>query len=204
MSYITAYCHINSENCKVNGAIVAENTGENWLKDLYLNLEIKYPKFHKMDTLSQVAFLASEYLIISNDGISKYKEDEIALIFSNKTSSLNTDIKYENSYKNAGTASPAMFVYTLPNILIGEISIRNKWYGENMFTLFPTLNQKYFVDYPEALLGEYTKACLCGWVEVNNNKIDAFLFFIEKKDSKQLNLLHTEKNIERLYKQANG
>jgi hypothetical protein len=204
MNYITTYCHINSKSCRVNGTIIVENTGEVWFKNLYRNLDIKYPKFHKMDRLSQLAFLASEYLIRSNEGINSYKDDEIALIFSNKTSSLDTDIKYQNSYKSGGAPSPALFVYTLPNILLGEISIRNKLYGENMFTVFPSFNQKYFVDYPESLLGDDTKACLCGWVEVHNDEIEAFLFFIEKIDVKQLNLLHTEKNIELLYNQTNG
>ena len=29
--------------------------------------------------------------------------------------------------------SPALFVYTLPNIVTGEIAIRNKYYGETSF-----------------------------------------------------------------------
>ena len=73
-----------------------------------------------------------------------FKDDEIALLFGNNHSSAETDIQFSNSYKDGNSASPALFVYTLPNILIGEIAIRNKWYGENLFTVYPKFNAELF------------------------------------------------------------
>ena len=41
--------------------------------------------------------------------------------------------------------SPAVFVYTLPNICIGEISIKYKLYSENSFFIFDSLNAEYLM-----------------------------------------------------------
>jgi hypothetical protein len=43
-----------------------------------------------------------------------------------------TDDAFNNTITKEFFPSPALFVYTLPNIVVGEISIRNKWQGENM------------------------------------------------------------------------
>jgi len=207
MNYITSYCYIDNDTCTVNGEVVAKkdkNSSDNWLKTLYGALEIKYPKFHKMDPLSQLAFLGTENMLLSHKEIKAYGDDEIALLFCNKTSSLHTDLAYTDSYKNQGAPSPSLFVYTLPNICIGEVSIRNKWYGENMFSVLPEFDGKYFTQHPDMLLDEDTQACLCGWIEMNANKMEAFLFFIEKQAAKALNLPLTEENIKRLYNEQNG
>jgi len=205
MNYITSYCYIDNDKCTVNGETVAENNStDHWLKSLYKSLDEKYPKFHKMDPLSQLAYLGTENILNSNKNIKAYGDDEIALLFCNKTSSLHTDLAYTASYKDGGTPSPSLFVYTLPNISIGEVAIKNKWYGENMFSILPEFDSKYFTQQPDILLNEDSKACLCGWIEMNADKMEAFLFFIEKKAANKLNLPLTEENIKRLYNEQNG
>ena len=103
-----------------------------FIKSAYKHFEIKHSKFFKMDNLSKLSFMASE-MLLKNE-----KEKDIALVLSNRAASLDTDRKHqatisdsENSY-----ASPAVFVYTLPNICLGEISIRHGLFSENAFFVF--------------------------------------------------------------------
>lgn len=189
MNYIISYCHISSNRCWVNGKeLFGSDLTENFIKRVYDFLEIKYSKFHKMDQLSKVAFLGSELLKKEIPEIESFDENDIALLFSNKFSSAVTDVKFQESYQNGGSPSPSLFVYTLPNILMGEIAIRNKWYGENMFTVGPNFDATYFTNYCDLLLNKNSKAALCGWVNVDNNNVESFFFFVAKKDIKQLNL----------------
>jgi hypothetical protein len=168
--------------------------------NLYSILGIKYSKFHKMDQLSKVAFIGSELIKKDVSEIKSYGENDIALLFSNRKSSATTDLKFLDSYKDGGIPSPSLFVYTLPNILIGEISIRNKWYGESLFTISKNFKTTYYSNYCKLLLDKNSEAVLCGWVNVDDGKIEAFFFFVTKKDLKQLNLRLDSNNLMELYK----
>ena len=153
-----------------------------------------------MDQLSKLAFLGVELTLKETPEINNYGENDIAVLFSNKQSSAATDINFLASYHDGGIPSPSLFVYTLPNILIGEISIKNKWFGENMFTVSQNFDTKYFADYCNILLNKNSEAALCGWINVDGIKIEAFLFFVTKKDIKQLNLPLSSEKLEELYK----
>lgn len=200
MNYITTYCYITLNKCIVNGKQTNEFNSDSidgFTKEFYKFLEIDYPKFYKMDRLSKTAFLGSELIKKYIQEISNYADNDIALLFANNNSSALTDANFFESYQNGGMPSPALFVYTLPNILIGEIAIRNKWYGENMFTVSEYFDTEYFVNYSNILLNKNANALLCGWLNVNNDIIEAFLFFVAKKDLNQLNLpLDTKRLLE--------
>jgi len=203
MNYISSYCHINSSNYSVNGEIISSFNNEpldTIISNLYTSLDIKYSKFHKMDQLSKVGFLGTEIIKTDFPEIENYGENDIALLFSNQRSSATTDINFLDSYKDGGIPSPSLFVYTLPNILIGEISIRNKWFGENMFTVSGEFDTNYFANYCNILLNKGSEAVLCGWVNVDDNKIEAFFFFVTKKDIKQLNLPLSSEELSKIYK----
>jgi len=203
MNYISSYCHINSSNYGVNGEIISSFNNEpldTIISNLYTSLDIKYSKFHKMDQLSKVGFLGTEIIKTDFPEIENYGENDIALLFSNQRSSATTDINFLDSYKDGGIPSPSLFVYTLPNILIGEISIRNKWFGENMFTVSGEFDTNYFANYCNILLNKGSEAVLCGWVNVDDNKIEAFFFFVTKKDIKQLNLPLSSEELSKIYK----
>lgn len=86
-------------------------------------------KFYKMDSLSKLGYVASEVLL---DGI-EYGEEDCGLILSGIYGSLDTDIRHQQiiDTETDASASPAVFVYTLPNVVEGEISIRHHIKGEN-------------------------------------------------------------------------
>ena len=185
MSFITTYCHLDNESCSVNGKVIANRDTESpdsWFKQLYKNQEFLYPKFYKMDTLSQAGFILSELIKRAQPTIATtYGDDEIAMVFANQFSSADTDLRFRKSYQEQGAPSPALFVYTLPNIVIGEIAILNKWYGENMFAVLPKFAPDFFVSYADILMSTGSKAVLCGWLGIAEEKVNVFLFLVENE-----------------------
>ena len=185
MSFITSYCHLDHESCSVNGEVIAERdreSDESWFKQLYKNQEFIYPKFYKMDTLSQSGYLLSEMIKRAQPSlVTSYKDDEIAMLFANQFSSADSDLRFEKSYKEQGTPSPALFVYTLPNIVLGEIAILNKWYGENMFAVLPKFAPDFFVNYVQILMSTGTRAVLCGWLGITGDQVNVFVFLVENR-----------------------
>jgi len=185
MSFITAYCHIGEDICTVNGAVFLQkkqDVTDSWFKQLYKELAIEYPKFYKMDMLAQAGFIGSELIKkVSPDLSTRYQDDEIALLFANQQSSADADIRFQDSYLEKKSPSPSLFVYTLPNIVLGEIAIRNKWFGENMFAVFPKFAPEFIIQYGSILLKTGSKAVLAGWLGVLDGKVEVSLFLIGEK-----------------------
>lgn len=198
MKMITAYCNLRADECFVNGEVVAQRDADSedyWFKQIYRQQGLGYPKFYKMDVLSQAGYLATELIKRVNPDISAaYTDDEIALVFANASSSAETDRRFKQTYEAGGSPSPSLFVYTLPNIVLGEIAIANKWYGENMFAVLPKFVPGFYLDYGQILLASGSRALLCGWLEVTASVTDVFLFLVEDKkgygEFDQKNLLH--------------
>lgn len=192
MSFITTYCHLKGDSCWVNGSMVSRRDPESpdsWFKQIYKENDFGYPKFYKMDVLSQAGFLASELIKRANPGLTAgYLDDEIAMLFGNDKSSAETDLRFQKSYQEHAAPSPSLFVYTLPNIVMGEIAIINKWYGENMFAVLPKFAPGFFVDYAQIMLASDSKAVLCGWLGISDKNMDVFLFLIEKQATKGIAL----------------
>ncbi len=132
-----------------------------------------------MDNLSKLAFLGAE-LLLKNE-IDSTKENNIALVFANKSSSLDTDVKYQNSISDAENyfPSPAVFVYTLPNICLGEICIRHQLKSENSFFIFADFNPDFMLNYSNLLLDtKKTDKVLCGWIEYLDEEYKAFFYLV--------------------------
>jgi hypothetical protein len=177
---ISDYCLIAKNKIYKGGQLVFEHPGssESFLDKIYSYLEIAYPKFHKMDNLCKLGFLAVEILLKDNGHEKKYSNTETGLIFTNANASLDVDLKYVKTIDTG--ASPSLFVYTLPNIVIGEISIRHHFTGENAFFLFKDFNGNFIVEYVMNLFeNKLIKNCICGWVDFLKDDYRAMLFLVE-------------------------
>lgn len=198
MSFITSYCHINELSCWVNGTqLLAVGEEGLLLRELYDFMKLDYPKFHKMDKMSKVGVLGSELLLQANKGLKKYQDDQITLVFSNQNGSADADLNFQKSYQGE-TPSPSLFIYTLPNILIGEITIRNKWFGEHLCAVHQAFTPEFYLDYCELIMKNKAEACLCGWVTIEGDKIDGFIFTVEKEDLSAQKMQFTLKNLTKL------
>ncbi len=198
-TYIQSYCTIQKNKIFCNGELIFDSKADEFAdfsKEAYKKLNINYPKFFKMDNLSKLSFLASEPVLRHLDDMSN--KSNIALVFANKSSSLDTDIKFQNSISDKENyfPSPAVFVYTLPNICLGEISIRHQLNTENSFFIFDAFNSEFMVNYAAILLDtKKADQVLCGWVEYLEGTYSAFVYLV----STQKGTLHNIQTIETLY-----
>ena len=150
-----------------------------FLLSVYHHFGINYPKFYKMDNLSKLGWLATEVLLKDSFEKERYKPEDIGVVLANANSSLDTDIKYYETVKDI--ASPALFVYTLPNIVIGEICIRHNFKGENAFFIFEEFDAGFIEQYVSNLINNnILQACICGWVELLGEQYKTVLFLVEK------------------------
>ncbi|WP_299887263.1 3-oxoacyl-ACP synthase [uncultured Lacinutrix sp.] len=199
--YIKSHCRIKNSKISLNTVEVFERETKDFIefiKAAYKSLDTKYPKFFKMDRLSKLAFIAADVLL-KNENLNPEIEQDIAVVLSNKASSLDTDRKHQKAIQDKENyyPSPAVFVYTLPNICIGEISIKYKLYSENSFFIFDSLNAEHLSIYSNSLLEtNKAKEVLCGWVELDGDNYDAFLYLVSTKGK----IEHTKQNIDKLYK----
>ena len=158
---IESYIEIRPTSVVLNGQPIAvETTGEKMLVELYRRYAGEYPKFFKMDTLSRLGFIAAEILL---------KHSEVscqpsAVILANRSASIKNDTDYLATISDGNYyPSPALFVYTLPNIVTGEIAIRHHIQGETSFYILDTPEQL-----EQILLSTFNfqlSPILAGWCE---------------------------------------
>lgn len=180
-SFITSYCAIKNQQVFLDGNLIfsSEETELNaFLKDAYKFLELSYPKFHKMDRLSKLAILASE-LILKDSQI-----EDTAILFANSTASLDTDVTYQSSIANTENyyPSPAVFVYTLPNICVGELCIKHKIHGENAFFVMEKFNPEQLIAQANYLLKfQKSEQVLIAWIDVLADNYECFMYLVSRK-----------------------
>lgn len=182
MEYITASCIIRKNSIYQNGRLVWEPPAgsADFLISVYQHFGFQYPKFYKMDQLGKLGWLAAELLLSEGFDAADYRPEDVAVVLSNANASLDTDLKYFATVRDI--PSPALFVYTLPNIMIGEICIRHKFKGENAFFIFESFDAGFIETYVRDLMGTgKARAGICGWVEVLDDSYTAALFLIEMK-----------------------
>ncbi|MCQ2606295.1 MAG: hypothetical protein MJ204_07145 [Bacteroidales bacterium] len=199
---IESYCRITNEKVIVNDKTIAITREQSWLTDIYHSAKISYPKFFKMDNLAKSGFLGSELALQPLEFNKNTIKEDIAVVCCNRSSSLDDDTSYQKTIQNNDDyyPSPAVFVYTLANIVTGEISIRNKTMGESAFYVMEQFNPQKFCSFAEsAFLDSNIQACICGWVEYYNENCDVLFTYITRnsKNNKELNIdtIHTLYNL---------
>ena len=205
MIFINRHCHIQNRSLIQHGQVIftsASGSLDDFLEAAFRYLSLPYPKFYKMDRLSKLGFLASEILLKDSPLLPRYAPEQVALVLSNAASSFDTDVRFAESIKTI--PSPALFVYTLPNIVAGEICIRQGIQGENAFFVFPEFDAVQMADYVNLVMAsEKTLACMGGWVDVMGDHHDVFLYLIEKRRVGN-GVEHTAEQLQKIYKQHHG
>lgn len=122
--------HILPDGVTLDGRpLPIQSQGAGLLSEIYRKYVGDYPKYHKMDALSRLAFLATELLLSRGD---VPQDSGRATILFNRTSSVVADRCHLGSIAKPGEfyPSPSVFLGTLPNIATGEIAIRHGYTGE--------------------------------------------------------------------------
>jgi 3-oxoacyl-(acyl-carrier-protein) synthase len=148
------------------------------IRDHYKEMEMKDIKFFKMDDLSKLGVIATARLLCGFDSLDKYSRFERGFFMANSVSSLESDIKHQRITEKEGDllASPAVFVYTLPNIVLGESAIRNKFQGENSFFVADASDKSEIMGELLSLAQKSSlKLVVAGWCEFLNGNFDVDL-----------------------------
>lgn len=192
MLVISRYCRIKSSgNININGLSdiepIVDMDFPAMFKSLFRKHEVKYPKFFKMDNLSKLGMITAELMLKGYSLNEKYSPEEISVILQNSTSTIDVDKEYKETYINERDffPNPSLFVYTLPNIMIGEICIRHKIQGSSTLFVEKQLNPDllYFCV-SNALEKEIScKAAIAGFVDYSDGNFDSFLLLIEKQEN---------------------
>jgi hypothetical protein len=211
---ITCYSSIKPQVILLNGSIVYsqdQSVPAEFLKSAYRRLNIQYPKFFKMDSLCKLAFLSAEILLKDTNITSRYPSEEIGMILMNASSSLETDEKHQESISDRGNyfPSPSVFVYTLANIMTGEIAIRHKIKGENAVYISEKPDfQTIFQLVSELFSQKRVSCCITGWVEAYHDRLSSCLMLVEKEEmaislpETGENIIFAPSNIERIFKEV--
>lgn len=169
----------------VNGEVLFAsdaNTFGEFIQELYGFTQMNYPKFYKMDGQCKLGLLAAELLSGKSAFLEAYRGEEVGVVLSNAVASEPADRQYFQSIADPADyfPSPALFVYTLPSTITGEICIRHKLKGENAFFIADQFDADLLESYIQYLLkNTHTKACIGGWVNHDETRFDAFLFTVE-------------------------
>ncbi|MFA5444317.1 MAG: hypothetical protein WC262_05020 [Bacteroidales bacterium] len=203
MKKITAYCRITDHQVILNGKKLeiafSGDPGTSRLTEIYRYLDAGYPKFHKMDNLSKAGFLASEMVLRALDYDRETPDESTSVVFANKSASLDDDKRFQETINpDSYYPSPAVFVYTLPNIVTGEVAIRNKILGETSFFILEDFDaEKMHIFIEWAFSSPGISRVLCGWTEYIDNHCDVLVMMVDKESSQGMD--YNTLNINQLY-----
>ena len=159
------------------------------LAQLYRDSGMSYPKFFKMDRLCKAGILGAEMLLKDYDFDRETVKADWGIILMNSASSLDNDRHFQETITEDNYyPSPAVFVYTLANIVTGEIAIRHKIGGESSFYVMPEFDQ----DLMEESISQAFAAnpelthIICGWVDVDGGICDVRMFLCRRRGSDRI------------------
>lgn len=156
--------------------------GKAMLTELYKKHIGDWPKFYKMDMFSRLAFTAAELLIQKE---TKEEQAEIHdIILFNRSSSVIADRNHlatlgdeENFFP-----SPSIFLYTLPNVVTGEIALKHSYTGETSLYILNDRNEALITQIIQASMAtSRSRRLITGWVDCQDeNNFEADLKILTK------------------------
>ena len=150
------------------------------IRTLYKELGEKNLKFFKMDNLCKLGYVASCKLM---QGIMhNTPSDRIAVILASRSGSLDTDLRHAHHIATNPSASPAIFVYTLANVVAAEIAIRHHCQGELMIFIEPAKAMDKLATHAQHLINRTScDAVIYGWCELMEGQYETELKLIKRK-----------------------
>ena len=148
-----------------------------------------------MDNLSKAGLLAAEMLIPESQDIPK---DDWSVVVLNRSSSLDDDKAYQETISAENYyPAPSIFVYTLANIVTGEISIRHKIFGESACYIFEHFDEtKLEQIIRDTFSDSQVRVIIGGWVEYYDDHCDVLLLRVHRDD---VGIELTRDNIKKIY-----
>lgn len=153
-----------------------------FIREEFKRLGAPNMKFYKMSDLCKAAYVAAERLLQGFD-LSSCPPSRRAIVLANASASLEADAEHQrivDGHLPEG-ASPAVFVYTLPNVAAGEICIRHKFQGDNTFFI-EEADSGLAEEYARRLIvGDRADLAVCGWCDKLGETWNVHLKLLIKK-----------------------
>ena len=185
---VLAQCNINRHQILLNNNLFfSDSNNENakdFLIEAYRMSSIDYPKFFKMDNQSKAGFLAASLMLQNTQFDNADPKHDFGIILENNVSSLDTDYAYQRTIDDPQNyfPSPALFVYTLSNIVAGEIAIKYKIFGETTFFINKNYDEKRMYQYVNVLFtNNILKTAIIGWVNCLNEICEVKMQLVDGK-----------------------
>ncbi|MBV6405352.1 MAG: hypothetical protein IT228_11845 [Flavobacteriales bacterium] len=149
-------------------------TPEEALRTCYQALAMDYPKFHKMDLAAKLTVLVAEPVVRVARERGADLTEATGVLALGASGCLGTDVEHWRVRQATGLASPAVFVYTLPNIGVGELTIRHGMHGPSLCLMTEA------PDAPEALMAARllrrdprVRWLVCLWSDIFADRFEA-------------------------------
>lgn len=162
--------HISPGSFVVDGTdIPVGAAGSDMLDEIFRNWLNDSPRFHKTDMLSRLICLSAG-ILLKTAGM-EGDTGNISLKVFNATSSFMSDSRHLASFSatDGFYPSPSAFLYTLPNIAVGEASIRYGIRGETSLLILPEKNIGQMERTLRAEFLQSDSTCLiAGWADCSS------------------------------------
>jgi 3-oxoacyl-[acyl-carrier-protein] synthase-1 len=147
-------------------ALQFDSSGAAMVSEIFKKHLSDCSRFFKMDLFSRLAYVATG--LVAKDSLKGCAPEDIALFIFTLNGSVLADRKHLSTFSDPEDfyPSPAVFINTLPNVVLGEIAVRNSIKGETSLVMLPerddTVIDKVIMVSASA---SRPSAVICGWVD---------------------------------------
>ena len=155
-------------------AVPLESRGSALITEIFKKYLADGSRFFKMDLYSRLAYVGTS--LLAKDSLEGSDPEDRALIVFTQNGSVLADRKHLSTFSNPDEfyPSPAVFINTLPNVVLGEIAVKNSIKGETTLVLLPRRDEAAIDKVIEATVSATRPAVLiCGWVDCDAD--DSFI-----------------------------
>ena len=147
-------------------AIPHVSSGASLITEIYKQYLADGSRFFKMDLYSRLAYVGTG--LLAKDLLGDSAPEDRALLVFTQNGSVLADRKHLSTFADpeAFFPSPAVFINTLPNVVLGEIAVRNSIKGETTLVLLPRRDEATIDRILNATLSSTRPSVLiCAWVD---------------------------------------
>ncbi len=156
---------IDPEGLSVDGqSIPLENQGAALLPEIFKKYLADGSRFFKMDLFSRLAYVGTG--LLAKDALEDCAPEDRGLLIGTLNGSVLADRKHLSTFSEEYYPSPAIFINTLPNVVLGEIAVTHQIQGETTLLMLPGLEDACLENILDATLAATQPSVLiAGWVD---------------------------------------
>ena len=160
------------------------NKGASLLTEIFKESLADGSRFFKMDLFSRLAYVAVG--LLAKDAPGEYVPEETGLLIFTLNGSVLADRKHLSTFSKPDEyyPSPAIFINTLPNVVLGEMAVTHRIKGETTLVMLPGRDEETMDSILDATLAATRPSVLItGWVDCESeNTFQAKLKLLIIKD----------------------